>query len=403
MIVLSIGKLVVGQQRYYEQQVAHGRDDYYSGRGEAPGVWAGAGAGALGLDGRVSAELFNALIAGADPTDPSVALRNWRAPKVAALDLTFSAPKSVSVLLTVADPSVAGELIDAHEAAVGAAVGWIEDTAVEVRRGAQGVLKCPGEGLIAAAYRHRMSRALDPQLHTHVVAANLARGPDGRFTAPNGTALYRAAKTGGYLYQAHLRAEISERLGLEWGPVCKGAAELKDVPAAAVEEFSREAAAVDTRERKQYGIETHTWREEVQARAAEHGLGRSDIARILHRGVERRDRVDGGALDDGAGATESRALRGLGDRLTGSEGLTERSNTFDERAVLQEFAYAAGQGARVAIVRGRAERFGDRDDVLRTREGAMTTQSLVDCERRLIDAAAGRAGPGKAARSCPLT
>jgi hypothetical protein len=49
--VLSIGKLVVGQQRYYEQQVAHGGDDYYSGRGEAPGQWAGAGARALGLDG----------------------------------------------------------------------------------------------------------------------------------------------------------------------------------------------------------------------------------------------------------------------------------------------------------------------------------------------------------------
>ena len=41
--VLSIGKLAAGQARYYERQVAHGRDDYYSGRGEAPG------------DGRVAA------------------------------------------------------------------------------------------------------------------------------------------------------------------------------------------------------------------------------------------------------------------------------------------------------------------------------------------------------------
>ena len=60
--MLSIGKLVVGQQRYYEQQVAQGGDDYYSGRGEAPGRWAGAGARALGLEGRVSPELFNAMI-----------------------------------------------------------------------------------------------------------------------------------------------------------------------------------------------------------------------------------------------------------------------------------------------------------------------------------------------------
>jgi conjugative relaxase-like TrwC/TraI family protein len=271
--MLSIGKLVVGQQRYYEQQVAQGRDDYYSGRGEAPGVWVGAGARALGLEGRVSAGQFNALIAGSDPRDPSLRLRDGQEPKVAALDLTFSAPKSVSVLFAVAGEDVAGELVAAHESAVRSAVGWLEDGTVQVRRGRGGHAHLSGEGLIAAAYRHRMSRALDPQLHTHVVAANLTRGPDGRFTALHGAPLYRAAKTGGYLYQAQLRAEISERLGLEWGPVSKGAAELKGVPRVAVEEFSRrrhemqraaaeggfslsskrsaEAAAVDTRQRKQ--------------------------------------------------------------------------------------------------------------------------------------------------------
>ena len=62
--MLSIGKIALGQHRYYEQQVARGGDDYYSGRGEAPGEWVGAGAEALGLSGRVSAEQFGALIAG---------------------------------------------------------------------------------------------------------------------------------------------------------------------------------------------------------------------------------------------------------------------------------------------------------------------------------------------------
>ena len=49
LTMLSIGKIALGQHRYYEQQVAQGQDDYYSGRGEAPGEWAGAGAQALGL------------------------------------------------------------------------------------------------------------------------------------------------------------------------------------------------------------------------------------------------------------------------------------------------------------------------------------------------------------------
>jgi len=239
----------------------------------------------------------------------------------------------------------AAPLVAAHEAAVRAALGWTEDTAVQVRRGPQGHIRLPGEGLIAAAYRHRMSRALDPQLHTHVVAANLTRGPDRRFTALFGAPIYQAAKTDGYLYQPHLRAEVSARLGLEWGPVRKGAAELKDVPQAGLEEFSRrrhemqraaaeggfslaskrsaEAAAVDTRERKQYGIETHTWREEIQARAAEHGLGRDEVAGILEHGAERRERMtraDGGVLDGSAEGPGSRELRELRDRLAGPEG-----------------------------------------------------------------------------------
>ena len=93
----------------------------------------------------------------------------------------------------------------------------MEEEAALIRRGKGGQRVERAGGLIAAAYRHRMSRALDPQLHTHVVAANLARGGDGRFTALWGAPLYRAAKTAGCLYQAHLRALVSERLGVGVG------------------------------------------------------------------------------------------------------------------------------------------------------------------------------------------
>jgi len=218
--VLSIGKLAAGQASYYERQVAGGRDDYYSGRGEAPGEWAGRGAAALGLAGRVEAAQFNALMAGLDPSDEALErrLRDSRGePNVVGFDLTFSAPKSVSVLFAAGDEQAAGRLIGAHESAVRAALEYVEDAAVKVRRGKGGAVVEPGEGVVAAAYRHRMSRSLDPQLHTHVVCANVARGPDGRWTALDGRHLYEHAKTAGYLYQAHLRAEVRERLGLEWG------------------------------------------------------------------------------------------------------------------------------------------------------------------------------------------
>ena len=407
--MLSIGKIALGQHRYYERQVAGGADDYYAGRGGAPGEWAGAEAQALGLSGRVSGEQFGALIAGLDPRDPSVRLRaSERDPKVAALDLTFSAPKSLSVLFAVATEEVSGELVACHEEAVRAALAYLDETAVMVRRGAGGARVGRSGGLVAAAYRHRMSRALDPQLHTHVVAANLARGSDGRFTAIHGAPLYQAAKTAGFLYQAHLRALVSERLGLQWGAVHKGAAELDGVPRAVLEHFSKrrremlreaeqggiglgskaaaESAALATRDRKQYGIETQTWREEVRARAGELGLDAQELDNLLREGWER---PVSGLIE-----REQAAERSLGDQLAGPEGLTARANTFDERAVLQQFAGAAAQGALVDEVRQQAARFAGRPDVIPTRRGEMTTAELVDCERRLVAAAVGRAGEG---------
>ena len=236
-----------------------------------------------------------------------------------------------------------------------------------VRRGHGGQREEQAEGLIAAAYRHRMSRALDPQLHTHVVAANLARGQRRALHGLHGAPLYRAAKTAGYLYQAHLRALVRERLGLEWGEVHKGAAELEGVERPVIEHFSRrrdemlraaeggrhrpcdegaaEAAALASRERKQYGIETHTWREEVRARAAELGLG----ARAS-RGAARGRAASAPSRLARAGRVDERAI---GDLLAGPEGLTERANTFDERAVLQGFAARATQGAACARFEGR--------------------------------------------------
>ena len=421
--MLSIGKLTLGQQRYYEQQVSQGHDDYYSGRGEAPGEWTGGGAEDLGLTGQVSAAQFNALLAGDDPRAPETRLRaGVSEPTVAAFDLTFSAPKSVSVLFAVAPAEVSAALVDAHDEAVRAALAYLDETAVFVRRGAGGARFEHTGGLIAAAYRHRMSRALDPQLHSHVVAANLARGEDGRYTALHHPSLYRAARTAGYLYQSHLRSLVRDRLGLEWGPVHKGAAELADIPSDVLRVFSQRRAQVETavaqreaelgrpstraereawgaiatRNRKQYGIDTHTWRDEITARAAEQGLDRELVEEIVAGGLDRLDRGEPASdgtlehVDARVGESE------LAEMLVGPMGLTERSNTFDERAVLREFAAAAPQGSRVDTARAQAGRFFGRDDVLATRGRAFTSAELVAREAGLIDAAVARRAEGVA-------
>jgi hypothetical protein len=195
-----------------------------------------------------------------------------------------------------------------------------------------------------------------------------------------------------------------------WGPVRKGAAELTGIDAGVLEEFSRrrhemrraaerdgglsldtkgrsEKAAIATRERKQYGVETHTWREEVQARASEHGLDRRRVAAPIDAG---RRRVERGRVE----RESPRRLREVDDALAGATGLTEKDNTFDERAVLRAHAQAAGQGATISVLRARAARFAGRGDVLATQRGEMTTAGLVGLERGLIAVAQGRAGDG---------
>jgi conjugative relaxase-like TrwC/TraI family protein len=162
--MLSVGKIRAGQGGYYLEAVAQGREDYYTNSGEVPGRWLGRGAEALGLSGPVGDEAFVAVLAGVDPSGGGPLGRANR--RVSAFDLTLSAPKSVSLLWALGPPGSASEVVAAHEAAVDAAVAWLERTAVRSRVGHNGAGEIVGEGLVAAAFRHRTSRAGHPQVHT---------------------------------------------------------------------------------------------------------------------------------------------------------------------------------------------------------------------------------------------
>lgn len=107
------------------------------------------------------------------------------------------------MLWGVTEIDVAWHVRLGHEAAVAGALGYLEREACRARRGAGGAIRVDGEGFVAAAFRHRSSRAAVPLLHTHVVVANATCGPDARWTALDGRELYRRAKTAGYVYQAY--------------------------------------------------------------------------------------------------------------------------------------------------------------------------------------------------------
>ena len=334
-------------------------------------------------------------------------------------DLTLRPPKSVSVLWALAPPEQRLAIRDAHRQAVDAVVNYVEAHALHARRGSRDRCRIETDGLVAAAFDHRTSRAGDPLLHTHVVVANLTRTAEDKWQAIDGRDLYDHARPAGFLYQAHLRHALSEALGVRWGVVRNGWAEVEGVPDAVVRAFSKrrdeiqevvaesgytsarahQSATLSTRRAKEYGAETSTleatWREEAEALA----FGPAEVVACL-------DRSSPGPVleqDD------------LFARLAGPSGLTRHSSTFTRRSVVEavseQVAGTADAGRIESLVDGflasesvrplapapgaeTAESVWRRDGSRARNPDAVlwSTPELLALERRLVDWADGDFG-----------
>jgi conjugative relaxase-like TrwC/TraI family protein len=251
--MLSIGRLgITGGAEYYLDKVANNVDDYYLGRGEAPGQWIGTTAERLGLTGEVAPEALRNLLAGTSATgdDLGARLSNERRP---GYDLTFSAPKGISLLWAFGSEEIRDSISTAHDQAVVSVLDHLSTDACYARRGAGGRQLVEANGFIGAAFRHRTSRAGDPQLHTHVVVPNLVHGADRQWSAPDGRQLYTWAKTAGTMYQSALRAELAP-LGLAWQVRRNGLGELHDVPKTILRVFSKRRVDIEaTMDEKGFG------------------------------------------------------------------------------------------------------------------------------------------------------
>jgi len=157
--------------------------------------------------------------------------RPWRADGVTGYDLCLSAPKSVSALWAIGGEPTAAAVLAGHQAAVSAALEYVDGHASFSRVGADGHTQVPTGGLAAAIFDHRTSRAGDPQLHSHALVVNKVRCPDGGWRTIDGTELFRHKKAAGAIYQAALRAELTSRLGVGWALVSRdGQAEIAGIP-----------------------------------------------------------------------------------------------------------------------------------------------------------------------------
>ncbi|BEM75805.1 hypothetical protein SME36J_52280 (plasmid) [Serratia marcescens] len=267
MLSVSAVKSAANAAGYYEQ-----KDNYYF-IGEMATEWLGTGAESLGLEGPVKGEVFRAVLEGHLPDGGDLShMKNGKNTHQPGIDLTFSAPKSVSVLALVAGDTF---LIGAHKRAVAATLNELEKFA-STRTMTDGVSALEQTGnLVVATFLHDTSRNLDPQLHTHAIVANATLAAGGWKTLSSDTKagsgfnniLWKEQVSIGAMYRGFMRGELETAgyLLRDAGP--HGMYEVDGVPtepfssrrqdilaAAGADAGSREKtrAALDTRKAKDF-------------------------------------------------------------------------------------------------------------------------------------------------------
>ena len=209
---------MTGGAGYAQRHLEH--SDYYDEARRVQGEWHGQGAELLGLRGEVTREQFEAVREGLHPETGEFLRPRHSADRIDAngseqskgrslYDLTFSAPKSVSIQALVGGDE---RLIAAHDKAVREALAEAENyAAARVRLNGANEDRATANWIVAA-YRHDTSRELDPQLHTHAVTANLTfDGVEGRWKALQASGLYERRA---YLTEIYRNALAREVCGL---------------------------------------------------------------------------------------------------------------------------------------------------------------------------------------------
>ncbi|EBC4088818.1 conjugative transfer relaxase/helicase TraI [Salmonella enterica] len=262
--MLSISS-IKGDAGYYSHE-----DNYYAS-GSLESRWLGEGAEQLGLKGEVASADMDAVRQGRlpDGSDLSRMVDGVNKHR-SGYDLTFSAPKSVSVMALVGEDR---RFIEAHNRAVAVVMQEVEQL-VSARITQEGRTETVLTGsMVAALYNHDTSRDLDPQVHTHALVFNAtfadekwrSLASDTRMKTGFSENLYATKIALGNLYRTALREDI-ESMGFETVAAGKhGLWELKDVPvdvfssrSQAIREAagpdatakSRDVAALDTRQAK---------------------------------------------------------------------------------------------------------------------------------------------------------
>lgn len=208
--MLSIAK--INNAEYY---LDINSDDYYLDSYNQHSFWCGLGSIYLGLAlSQVKEEPYKQLMQGFDQHDTPLVQNAGKPKRRIGWDLTFSAPKSVSLIWTAASDEVKEQILFAHKTAVTKAIDVLEQKAAITRRGKRSKQYEKVSGLVVASFAHFSSRELEPQLHNHCVVFNAAPRRDDSWGSIESYKFYKYKKAVGACYRSELAAQL-KMLGFE--------------------------------------------------------------------------------------------------------------------------------------------------------------------------------------------
>jgi Ti-type conjugative transfer relaxase TraA len=303
------------ENRNKEKQVGAVEDYYSQGAEATPSRWVGSAAEALALSGPVDREDHLRTLQGFDPRTEEALVQKAGVDRRYAIDLTFSAPKSVSIAWAVGTEEVKRGIEAAQDRAVEKSLAFIEERMSLGRRGSasEGTITKEQVKLLAAVYRHGSSRELDPQIHSHAMLQNLGLRADGTWGALNEKEIFEWKMALGAVYRAELASEIDKNLGFGIESD-REYFRLAGIPPELEEEFSKrraqieaalkekgweggkaaEVAALDTRKGKEL-LDSEILKEQWTKIAGEHGVTAESIQSL--RSLEKESKHDSFSLD----------------------------------------------------------------------------------------------------------
>lgn len=204
---------------------------------EKAAQWFGKAAEEIGLTGNVDDQRFAEFLDGQAPDGKQMGrFVDGERQHRPGLDITFSASKSASVAALVIGDA---RIVDAHDAAVRKAMEVVEERFIKTRYQVDGEMKTANaSGIIAGIYRHDTSRALDPNLHSHAVIANMALNEKGEYTAIRNEEIYKNQKLITEIYRTEFEGRMRE-LGIQTERGKYGEVNISGISQEVVDQFSK--------------------------------------------------------------------------------------------------------------------------------------------------------------------